>query len=41
VQVYTVARKPSNPRCEPLPQDALDAIAAKVREAGIAAETFA
>ncbi len=40
VQVYTVARKPSDPRCEPLPLEALDAIAAKVRGLGLPAETF-
>ena len=41
VQVYTVARKPSDPRCEPLPIDALEAIATKVRGLGLSAETFA
>jgi wyosine [tRNA(Phe)-imidazoG37] synthetase (radical SAM superfamily) len=41
VQVYTVAREPSDPRCEPLPQDALEAIAAKARGVGLAAEVFA
>jgi wyosine [tRNA(Phe)-imidazoG37] synthetase (radical SAM superfamily) len=41
VQVYTVARKPSDPRCEPLPLEALETIARKVRELGLPAETFA
>jgi wyosine [tRNA(Phe)-imidazoG37] synthetase (radical SAM superfamily) len=40
VQVYTVARQPSDPRCEALPQTALEAIAAKVRALGLAAEVF-
>jgi wyosine [tRNA(Phe)-imidazoG37] synthetase (radical SAM superfamily) len=41
VQVYTVARKPTDPRCEPLPIETLDAIAERVRELGLSAETFA
>jgi wyosine [tRNA(Phe)-imidazoG37] synthetase (radical SAM superfamily) len=41
VQVYTVARRPSDPRCEPLPLEALETIARKVRELGVPAETFA
>lgn len=40
VQVYTVARQPADSRCEPLPREALDAIAEKVRELGLAAEVF-
>ncbi len=40
VQVYTVARQPSDPRCEALPQETLDAIAARVRGLGLAAEVF-
>lgn len=37
VQVYTVARAPSDPRCAPLDAARLEAIAAKAREAGLAA----
>jgi wyosine [tRNA(Phe)-imidazoG37] synthetase (radical SAM superfamily) len=40
VQVYTVARKPSDPRCEPLPRETLDAIAERVRAIGLSAETY-
>jgi wyosine [tRNA(Phe)-imidazoG37] synthetase (radical SAM superfamily) len=40
VQVYSVARRPSDDRCEPLPKETLDAIAAKVRAAGLNAEVF-
>jgi wyosine [tRNA(Phe)-imidazoG37] synthetase (radical SAM superfamily) len=40
VQVYTVARQPADSRCEPLPREALDAIAEKVRGLGLTAEVF-
>lgn len=40
VQVYTVARQPSDPRCEPLTKDFLEAVAAKVRSLGLTAEAF-
>lgn len=40
VQVYTVARQPSDPRCEPLAAHALEAIAAGVRAVGLSAEVF-
>jgi wyosine [tRNA(Phe)-imidazoG37] synthetase (radical SAM superfamily) len=38
VQVYTVARKPADPRVGPLPVEALTAIAERVRALGLAAE---
>jgi len=41
VQVYSVARQPSDPRCEPLARETLEGIAAKVRALGLAAEVFA
>lgn len=41
VQVYTVARAPSDPRCAPLDAARLEAIAAKAREAGLAAAVYA
>ena len=41
VQVYTVARAPSDPRCGPLDPARLDAIAAAAREAGLAAAVYA
>jgi wyosine [tRNA(Phe)-imidazoG37] synthetase (radical SAM superfamily) len=41
VQVYTVARAPSDPRCAPLGAARLEAIAAKAREAGLAAAVYA
>jgi len=40
VQVYSVARRPADTRCEPLPQGALETIAARVRALGLAAEVF-
>jgi wyosine [tRNA(Phe)-imidazoG37] synthetase (radical SAM superfamily) len=40
VQVYTIARKPSDPRCGPLPPDRLEAIAASAREAGLSASVY-
>jgi wyosine [tRNA(Phe)-imidazoG37] synthetase (radical SAM superfamily) len=40
VQVYTVAREPADARCEPLPPDALEAIAARVRTLGLQAEVY-
>jgi len=41
VQVYTVARAPSDPRCGPLDPKHLEAIAARVRDAGLAAAVYA
>jgi wyosine [tRNA(Phe)-imidazoG37] synthetase (radical SAM superfamily) len=41
VQVYTVARAPSDPRCGPLDPKRLEAIAARAREAGVAATVYA
>jgi wyosine [tRNA(Phe)-imidazoG37] synthetase (radical SAM superfamily) len=41
VQVYTVARAPSDPRCAPLDAARLEAIAAKARDAGLAATVYA
>jgi hypothetical protein len=41
VQVYTVARAPSDPRCGPLDPARLDAIAAVARTAGLAAAVYA
>jgi wyosine [tRNA(Phe)-imidazoG37] synthetase (radical SAM superfamily) len=41
VQVYTVARAPSDPRCAPLDAARLEAIAAKAREAALAAVVYA
>jgi pyruvate-formate lyase-activating enzyme len=38
VQVYTVARRPTDPKVEPLPEQQLQAIAERVRELGLAAE---
>jgi len=41
VQVYTVARAPSDPRCGPLDASRLEAIAAAARAAGLAAAVYA
>jgi hypothetical protein len=41
VQVYTVARAPSDPRCSPLDAARLEAIAAAARAAGLAAAVYA
>jgi wyosine [tRNA(Phe)-imidazoG37] synthetase (radical SAM superfamily) len=41
VQVYTVARAPSDPRCSPLDAVRLEAIAAAARAAGLAAAVYA
>jgi wyosine [tRNA(Phe)-imidazoG37] synthetase (radical SAM superfamily) len=41
VQVYTVARAPSDPRCSPLDATRLEAIAAAARRAGLAAAVYA
>jgi len=41
VQVYTVARVPSDPRCGPLEGRRLEAIVARVRAAGLAAAAYA
>jgi wyosine [tRNA(Phe)-imidazoG37] synthetase (radical SAM superfamily) len=41
VQVYTVARAPSDPRCGPLAPERLEAIAAKARSAGLDAAVYA
>jgi wyosine [tRNA(Phe)-imidazoG37] synthetase (radical SAM superfamily) len=41
VQVYTVARVPSDPRCGPLDGERLEAIAAKARAAGLTAAVYA
>ena len=41
VQVYTVARAPSDPRCGPLDAARLEAIAAAARAAGLAAAVYA
>jgi len=41
VQVYTVARKPSDPRCGPLDAERLEAIAARARAAGLVASVYA
>ena len=41
VQVYTVARKPSDPRCGPLAPERLEAIAASARRAGLSAVVYA
>ena len=40
VQVYSVARRPADPRAGPLERGALEAIAARAREAGFRAEPF-
>lgn len=40
VQVYTVARAPSDPRCGPLGPERLAAIAARAREAGLDAAVY-
>ncbi len=40
VQVYTVARAPSDPRCGPLDPARLEAIAERAREAGVAATVY-
>jgi wyosine [tRNA(Phe)-imidazoG37] synthetase (radical SAM superfamily) len=40
VQVYTVARKPSDPRCGSLPEERLEQIAAAARAAGFAASHY-
>ena len=41
VQVYTVARAPSDPRCAPLDATRLEAIAASARDAGLSASVYA
>ena len=41
VQVYTVARAPSDPRCGPLDPKHLEAIAAAARDAGLTAAVYA
>jgi wyosine [tRNA(Phe)-imidazoG37] synthetase (radical SAM superfamily) len=41
VQVYTVARVPSDPRCGPLDGERLETIAARARAAGLAAAVYA
>jgi wyosine [tRNA(Phe)-imidazoG37] synthetase (radical SAM superfamily) len=41
VQVYSVARKPSDPRCGPLSPATLEAIAARARAAGLRASVYA
>jgi wyosine [tRNA(Phe)-imidazoG37] synthetase (radical SAM superfamily) len=41
VQVYSVARRPSDPRCGPLAHGRLEAIAARARAAGLAATVYA
>ena len=41
VQVYTVARTPSDPRCGPLDPERLEAIAASARAAGLRASVYA
>ncbi len=41
VQVYTVARRPADPRCEPLERERLEAIAALARTADIRADVYA
>jgi wyosine [tRNA(Phe)-imidazoG37] synthetase (radical SAM superfamily) len=41
VQVYTVARTPSDPRCGPLGRERLEAIAASARAAGLDAAVYA
>jgi len=40
VQVYTVARRPADPRVSPLDREQLDAIAALVRALGLRAEVY-
>jgi wyosine [tRNA(Phe)-imidazoG37] synthetase (radical SAM superfamily) len=40
VQVYTVARAPSDPRCAPLDRARLEAIAEAARDAGLAAAAY-
>ena len=40
VQIYTVAREPADARCEPLPPEALESIAARVRALGLQAEVY-
>jgi wyosine [tRNA(Phe)-imidazoG37] synthetase (radical SAM superfamily) len=41
VQVYTLARPPSDPRCSPLEKERLEAIAGKARAAGFPAAVYA
>jgi len=41
VQVYTVARAPSDPRCGPLAAERLEAIAERARSAGLIAAVYA
>jgi hypothetical protein len=41
VQVYTVARAPSDPRCTPLARARLEAIADAARGAGLDAAVYA
>jgi hypothetical protein len=40
VQVYTVARKPSDPRCGPLDAARLEQIAGAARAAGLGASVY-
>lgn len=40
VQLYSVARKPSDPRCGPLAPERLEAIAARARAAGLRASVY-
>jgi hypothetical protein len=40
VQVYTVARTPSDPRCGPLDRERLEAIAEAARTAGLDAAVY-
>jgi wyosine [tRNA(Phe)-imidazoG37] synthetase (radical SAM superfamily) len=40
VQVYTIARRPADPRCAPLPVERLEEIAARARAAGLAASVY-
>ena len=41
VQVYSVARRPADPRCGPLAPERLEAIAARARAAGLQATAYA
>lgn len=40
VQVYTIARRPADPRCAPLPDARLQEIAVRARAAGLAADVY-
>ncbi len=40
VQVYTLARRPADPRCAPLPDARLRQIAARARDAGLTADVY-